>query len=589
MPYPTPPLAFECSPAVGAGLTWVDLLIDRAARWPNRVALQLWNDGVAAPSKLTYADLDRRCRAIAAQMQQRHLQGERVLLLCPPGLDYVVAFCACLYAGAIAVPIYPPRPNQSFDRLQRIADDVQAALILTTSVQPACPHPLSVIPCLAVDAVPPEGAIDWQPPLLAPDDIAFLQYTSGSTAAPKGVQISHGNLLHNVAAISHKFELDHHSQGVIWLPPYHDMGLIGGILTPLYAGFPTVLMPPIDFLQRPLRWLQAVSQTQATVSGGPNFAYELCLEKIKPEQRQGLDLSHWTVAFTGAEPIRADTLERFAAAFADCGFRPEAFYPCYGMAEATLMISGGARPRAPKVLTVDDTQLAAHRLQPATQGRQLVSCGQVIDGGQVAIVNPDTLTRCRPGEVGEIWVVSPSVAQGYWQRPQLSAEIFHARLADSGTDSSAAGTDSFLRTGDLGCLHDGELFVTGRLKELMIIRGRNHYASDVEATVAACHPAFRSTWGAAFTVEAGHQTQLVVVQEVARGWLRRLEPDPVVRAIRQQVSQKHGLRVETVVLVKPGSIPKTSSGKVQRDRCRSQFLAGQLRPFTTAQPATSQS
>lgn len=581
MPYPTPSLAFECSPAVGAGLTWVDLLIDRAARWPDRVALQRWDDGVAAPSELTYADLDRRCRAIAAQMQQRHLQGERVLLLCPPGLDYAVAFCACLYAGAIAVPVYPPRPNQSIDRLKRIADEVQAALILTTSAQP--PPDLAAIPCLPVDAVAPEEAIAWQPPALAPDNIAFLQYTSGSTAAPKGVQVSHGNLLHNVAAISHKFGLDHHSQGVIWLPPYHDMGLIGGILTPLYAGFPTMLMPPVDFLQRPLRWLQAISQTQATVSGGPNFAYDLCVEKIRPDQLQGLDLSHWTVAFTGAEPVRAGTLERFAAAFADCGFRPEAFYPCYGMAEATLMITGGDRTRVPKLLTVDDSQLTAHRLQPAAQGRQLVGCGQVIDGGQVAIVNPETLTLCRPSEVGEIWVASPSVAQGYWQRPQLSEEIFHARLADAG----AAGAGPFLRTGDLGCLHDGELFVTGRLKELMIIRGRNHYASDVEATVAACHPAFRSTWGAAFTVEAGHQTQLVVVQEVARGWLRRLEPDPVVRAIRQRVSQGHGLRAETVVLVKPGSIPKTSSGKVQRDRCRSQFLAGQLRSITAAQSATS--
>ena len=578
-----PPLAFACSPAVGSGLTWVDLLIDRAARQPDRVALQLWNDGVAAPSELTYADLDRRSRAIAAQMQQRNLQGERVLLLCPPGLDYVVAFCACLYAGAIAVPVYPPRLNQSLDRLQRIASEVQAALILTTSAQP--PPALAAIPCLPVDvdAVAAEGAIAWQPPALTPDAIAFLQYTSGSTAAPKGVQISHGNLLHNAAAISHKFGLDHHSRGVIWLPPYHDMGLIGGILTPLYAGFPTMLMPPVDFLQRPLRWLQAVSQTQATVSGGPNFAYELCVEKIKPEQRQGLDLSHWQVAFTGAEPIRAGTLERFAAAFADCGFRSEAFYPCYGLAEATLMISGGDRNCAPKLLTVDDAQLAAHRLQPADQGRRLVSCGQVIDGGQVVIVNPDTLTRCRPSEVGEIWVASPSVAQGYWQRSQLSEEVFRAQLADAGT----AETGAFLRTGDLGCLHDGELFVTGRLKELMIIRGHNHYASDVEATVAASHPALRSAWGAAFTVEAGHQTQLVVVQEVARGWLRRLEPEPVTRAIRQRVSQVHGLRVETVVLVKPGSIPKTSSGKIQRDRCRSQYLAGQLRSIITAHPATS--
>ncbi len=579
----TPP-SFASPPVAGPGLTWVDLLRDRAARQLDQVALYLWNDGVTASEPLTYADLDRRSRAIAAQMQRQYRPGERVLILCPPGLDYVVAFCACLYAGAIAVPVYPPRSNQSLDRLQRIADDVQAALVLTTSVQVSRSQTLPTIPTLMVDTVSSEDANTWQPPALAPSDSALLQYTSGSTAAPKGVQISHGNLLHNVAAISRKFGLDHCSRGVTWLPPYHDMGLIGGILTPLYWGVPMVLMPPVDFLQRPLRWLQAMSQTQATVSGGPNFAYDLCVEKIKPDQRRELDLSHWSVAFTGAEPIRAATLERFAAAFADCGFRREAFYPCYGMAEATLMITGGDRASAPKLLTVDDDQLAAHRLQPAAQGRQLVGCGQVIDGGQVAIVNPETRMLCRPNEIGEIWVTSPSVAQGYWQQPQLSQEVFHAQLA-SGDDAVGAG--SFLRTGDLGCLQDGELFVTGRLKELMIIRGRNHYASDVEATVADCHPALRSTWGAAFTVEQDHQTRLVVVQEVERVWLRRLEPDPLVRTIRQRVSQVHGLRVETVVLVKPGSLPKTSSGKIQRDRCRSQFLSAQLRPMTAVCSPTS--
>lgn len=572
------PLTVDYPQVVSPDLTWVDLLSKWAAQQPDQVAFQLWNDGAALSGRLTYADLDGRSRAMAAQLQQRSLQGERVLLLCPPGFDYVVAFCACLYAGAIAVPMYPPRPNQSLERFQRIARDVQAALMLATSTQKLPPETLSTLPCLRVDRVGAEAAIDWQVPTIAPEDIAFLQYTSGSTGTPKGVQISHRNLMHNVAAISRKFGLNHHSEGVCWLPPYHDMGLIGGMLTSLYQGALTTLMSPVDFLQRPLRWLQAISQTQTTISGGPNFAYDLCVDKIKPEQCQGLDLSRWSVAFTGAEPIRAATLERFATTFADYGFRPEAFYPCYGMAEATLMITGGDHTSAPKQLTVDDAALAAHRIQPADQGRPLVSCGQVIEKAHLVIVDPQTLTACQPNEVGEIWVTSPSVARGYWQQPELNQKTFHAYLADT-------GAGPFLRTGDLGCVQDGELFVTGRLKELIIIRGRNHYASDIEATVAASHAAFGSTWGAAFTVEQGSQTQLVVVQEVGRVWLRRLEPEPIIRTIRQRVTQVHGLRVETVVLVKPGSIPKTSSGKIQRDRCRSQFLAGHLDPIKTAQPA----
>ena len=567
-----PHLTFNCPQGVSPGLTWVDLLSERAAQQPSRTAFQMWNDGADSSASLTYADLDRRSRAIAAQMQRLNLTGERVLLLCPPGLDYVLAFCACLYAGAIAVPIYPPRPNQSLDRFQGIADDAQAALILTASAQQFQPDTLAGLPTLSLDAVNAKEATAWQHPHIAPEATAFLQYTSGSTTAPKGVQISHANLIHNVACISQKFGLNNQSEGVCWLPPYHDMGLIGGILTSLYQGGTTTLMSPVDFLQRPLRWLQAISHTQATISGGPNFAYERCVEKIKPEQCVGLDLSHWSVAFTGAEPIRMATLERFANRFAEYGFRPEAFYPCYGMAESTLMITGGDRTSAPKRLTVDENNLAAHRIQPAAQGRLLVGCGQVIDAGELEIVNPQTLRRCQPNEVGEIWVASPSVAQGYWQQPQLTQETFQAHLADT-------GAGPFLRTGDFGCVQGGELYVTGRLKEVMIIHGRNHYASDVEATVAASHPAFGATWGAAFTVDQDDQTQLVIVQEVERVWLRRLEPEPVMRTIRQTVSRVHGLRAETVVLVKPGSIPKTSSGKIQRSRCRSQFLAEQLHPI----------
>ncbi|MGP1384401.1 MAG: fatty acyl-AMP ligase [Thainema sp.] len=564
-------------------MTWVDILRDRNDQQSDQVAFQFWETGESLTASLTYGALDQRSRAVAAQLQARQLQHERVLILCQPGLDYIVAFCACLYAGAIAVPIYPPRPNQLLERLQAIAADAQPAMLLTTQAFNTQIKQLDsdselnsfirTLPCLVVDQIDGQDAGDWQAPEIQADTIALLQYTSGSTASPKGVQVSHGNLLHNAAAIRQRFELTPASSAVIWLPPYHDMGLIGGILQPIYAGFPVTLMPPVAFLQRPLRWLQAIAQTRATVSGAPNFAYDLCVQRSTPEQRASLDLSHWTLAFTGAEPIRADTLDRFATAFADCGFRRNAFYPCYGMAEATLMVTGGLRSHLPKTISVCGDRLEQHHVQvtdpTAPDCRVLVGCGSPIADSQVVIVNPDTRIRCQPNEIGEIWVASPSVAHGYWNRPQQTLETFHVYLADT-------SEGPFLRTGDLGWMEDGELVVTGRLKEVMVIRGRNHYASDLEKTVVASHPALGASWGAAFTIEQAGATHLVIVQEVTRTWIRQLQPQKVITAIRQRIAQVHGLQVDTVVLVKPSSLPKTSSGKIQRHRCRSQFLANQL-------------
>ena len=559
-----PPLTFNRPQGVSSGLTWIDLLSERATQQPSRIAFQIWNDGTVSSAPLTYGELDCRSRAIAARMQRLNLKGERVLLLCPPGLDYIVAFCACLYAGAIAVPIYPPRPNQSLERFQGISDDAQSALILLASAQQFKPETLAGLPTFSLDAVKSEEAADWQPPGISPEEIAFLQYTSGSTSAPKGVQISHGNLIHNVAAISHKFGLSNQSEGVCWLPPYHDMGLIGGILTSLYQGATTTLMSPVDFLQRPVRWLQAISHTQATISGGPNFAYERCVEKIKPEQCAGLDLSRWSVAFTGAEPIRMATLERFANRFAEYGFRSEAFYPCYGMAESTLMITGGDHTRAPKQLTVDEENLAAHRIQSADQGRVLVGCGQVIESGELEIINPQTCRRCQPNEVGEIWVTSPSIAQGYWQQPEKTQTAFHAYLIDT-------QTGPFFRTGDLGFLLENELFITGRLKDLIIIRGRNHYPQDLELTTEKAHPALRPAYGAAFAIDAQSEERLVLVHEVERHHLRKLNVPEITQAVRQAIAEHHDLQVYAIVLLKTGSIPKTSSGKIQRYACKQGF------------------
>jgi acyl-CoA synthetase (AMP-forming)/AMP-acid ligase II len=559
----------------------IAILRKRARYQPEQVAYTFVQNAESQAHCLTYKDLDRKARELGALLSHLGLAGERALLMYPPGLEFIVAFFGCLYAGVVAVPAYLPRRNHSLERLQAIVEDSQAQEILTTAAvlrdleQSVGNYPsLESLHWLATDNLASFPGSDWQPPSPSPEQLAFLQYTSGSTGSPKGVKVSHGNLVHNSRLIHQSFGHSGSSHGVIWLPLYHDMGLIGGVLQPLYGGFPVSLMSPVDFLQKPLRWLQAISRYGATTSGGPNFAYDLCARKITPEQKATLDLSRWQVAFTGAEPVRAETLERFAQAFAPCGFRREAFYPCYGMAEATLFITGGVKAQAPVIEWVEEEALQENRVVTASSelaaAKAVVGVGQAHGEQQVRIVNPETLRECRPGEVGEIWVSGPSVAQGYWNQPQKTAETFEAYLA-------GRQEGPFLRTGDLGFVRqDGELFVTGRLKDAIVIRGRNHYPQDLERTVEQSHPALRSGCGAAFAVEVGAQEQLVVVQEVERTYLRHLDVESVVGAIRQALAREHGLQAHAVILLKTGTLPKTSSGKIQRYACRTKFLAGTL-------------
>ncbi len=558
----------------------VNLVRHRARCQPERIVYTFLADGETEADRLTYQDLDQSARAIAAQLQQTVSSGDRVLLLYPPGLDFITAFFGCLYASVIAVPAYPPRQNQSISRLESITANAQAARALTTTsllhslTQQFSTHPiLQPLPILATDDIPAALADSWQDTQIEPDAIAFLQYTSGSTGTPKGVMVSHRNLLHNSELIHQRFETTADTVSVSWLPAYHDMGLIGSILQPLYADGSMVLMSPLAFLQKPDRWLNAISRYQATVSGGPNFAYDLCVQKIRPEQLEGVDLSGWEVAFNGAEPVRAETLERFAAKFAPYGFRRESFYPCYGMAETTLLISGGIKAHPPTVCTLDSAALALNRVILSTdqpQGTtQIVAQGQTGLGQKIAIANPHTLTHCQNDEVGEIWVAGASIAQGYWQREEETQATFQAHLADT-------GAGPFLRTGDLGFLQNGELFVTGRLKDLIIVRGRNYYPQDIEWTVQASHPALRSGCGAVFAIEKNHQECLIVAQEIERTALRTLDPADVIRTIRAAVSQVHELSVYGVWLLKPASIPKTSSGKISRSACRHAFQTGSL-------------
>ncbi|MEO6809431.1 MAG: amino acid adenylation domain-containing protein, partial [Isosphaeraceae bacterium] len=557
----------------------IEMLRQRARDQPDRLAFTFLADGDGNDEvRLTYGELDQRAQSLAARLQGWSLAGERALLLYPPGLEFLTAFFGCLYAGVVAVPAHLPRPNRPMARLGSIVADARPKAVLTSiSHLTDAPRWAEAIPdlagchTLATDAENDPAAL-WQRPDVDQTTLAFLQYTSGSTAAPKGVMISHGNLLHNSALIRDAFGSTEDSRGVFWLPLFHDMGLIGGVLQTLFCGGSSTLLSPVAFLQRPLRWLQAISGTGATISGGPNFAYDLCARKIGPEQRATLDLSQWRVAFNGAEPIHPETLERFVEAFGPSGFRREAFLPCYGLAEATLLVSGGPPLTGPSVLTATAEDLGRDRIvaaDPQTSGTcSLVGSGQVPADQDVVIVEPESRARRSADQVGEIWVKGPSVAQGYWERPEETERTFHATLADT-------GDGPFLRTGDLGFLRDGELTVTGRLKDLIIVRGRNVYPQDVEWTVAQSHALLRPEGGAAFSVEVGGEERLVIVHEVERLG-KKVNPDEVLSAIRRAVAEQHELDVYAVRLIRALSLPKTSSGKVQRHACRNGFLAETL-------------
>ena len=558
--------------------TFVDLVRTRAATQPTDLAFRYLVDGEQEEIDLSNAELDRQARAVAAWLQSHGLSGQRALLLYPPGLEFIVAFYGCMYAGVVAVPVYPPRRNRSLNRIQAIADDAEAKVALTTDMIVArvnavideSPH-LKALTWLSTDRVPGGLEDQWRPPAIDGETLAFLQYTSGSTGTPKGVMLNHRNLMHNSALIHYGFEHVRSGTGVFWLPSYHDMGLIGGVLQPLYVGRPNILMSPMSFLQKPFRWLSAISRFRGTTSGGPNFAYDLCVRKVTPEQRETLDLSTWHVAFNGAEPVREETIEQFCQMFGPCGFRREAFYPCFGMAEATLIVTGGQANDPPRIDWFDAAALGASKVVPAQPGapgaRALVGCGKALPDEKVVIADPATMTVCPEGRVGEVWVYGPSVAAGYWRQPEMTEKIFHAYLKDT-------GEGPFMRTGDLGFLRDGELYITGRIKDLIIFRGVNIYPQDIEQTVERSHACLVPNSGAAFTIEVDGHERLIVIQEVERRTREDLQQ--VIAAIRRAVSREHELNLDAVVLVEALSIPKTSSNKIQRHACRQAYLDGAL-------------
>jgi amino acid adenylation domain-containing protein/non-ribosomal peptide synthase protein (TIGR01720 family) len=543
--------------------TLVDLLRERGRTDPAQLAYRFLSGDDAESKQITYGELNERSQSIAAVLHDLGARGERALLLYPPGFDYVAAFFGCLYAGVIAVPVYSHRANRT-QRLQLIAADAQARFALTTNRILETIDPQTELNWLATDSIATDAHFQFKETESPDEDaLAYLQYTSGSTAAPKGVMITHRNVLANSAYIHYGFAHTRESVSLCWLPHFHDMGLVDGIIQPLYGGFPGLLMSPASFLQRPLSWLEAISKYRVTHSGGPNFAYDLCVRRTNEEQRAALDLSHWRVAYNGAEPVRNETLNSFADAFAISGFRRSCFYPAYGLAEATLKVSGGHPADAPVTCTLSSSALEQNRVVVTETGDStLVSSGQSALATEVRIVHPETLTVCARDEVGEIWVSGPGVAKGYWQRPEETEHTFNAYVAGDGP---------FLRTGDLGFIREGALFVTGRIKDLIIIRGRNHYPQDIELTAAHSNPALRTGNGAAFSVAMSGEEQLVLAQEV--DVRQQADWQSVIADVRAAILEEFEIQPAAILLLKPGDIPKTSSGKVQRSTARAKFLS----------------
>jgi acyl-CoA synthetase (AMP-forming)/AMP-acid ligase II len=560
----------------------VDVLRRRAAEQPNDPAYIFLPDRSAERLSLSFAELYAEARLVAASLAERGQKGDRAILLFSPGLDFIVAFFACLLAGVIAVPLMVPRRASSRDASAAILADCSPRFAMTrrdllTDARPELTERFGTgqLDWVFVDSCSAgSGELQSQLPLPMREDIALLQYTSGSTSSPKGVIVSHGNLIENSEMIRIALGNTRSSTHVSWVPLYHDMGLILNALQSLYIGALCVLMAPVSFMQRPLSWLRAIHDYRAEVAGGPNFAFDLCVRRHRPEEIHGIDLSCWKVALNGAEPVRASTMDRFASTFAPYGFDAKSIHPAYGMAEATLLISAGRRGTGPITRWIDRETLQRNQIVAPAQAHDaqiLVGCGRQLAGEGLAIVYPETRMLLGRGLVGEVWVAGPHVAQGYWRNPEATASVFRARTA-------SGDAQYWLRTGDLGFIdEDGELYITGRIKDLIIIRGINHYPQDIEETVQDCHAALRRHCGAAFSVpDHNHEEQLVLVQEVERTFRRQIAIEEIVASIREAITREHQIAAREIVLIRTGSLPKTTSGKIQRRLTRQMFLAGTL-------------
>ncbi len=560
----------------------VALLAHRATSQPDDRAYLFLSDRGAEEAVLTFRQLHEAARGLAARLTKIANPGDRAILVFPPGLEFLVAFFGCLIAGVIAVPMMVPRRQSARDSSAGIMANCEPVVALTSPAfavrSDLQARFASGIQWLSVDLTQIErGAADLPQP--EPEAIAFLQYTSGSTSEPKGVAVSHANLLANLEMIRVSLGNTRQSTYVNWVPLYHDMGLILNALEALYVGALCVLMAPNAFMQRPLNWLRAIHHYRAEVGCSPNFGFDLCVSRYRADQMQDVDLSSWKVALNGAEPVHAETIKRFSATFASHGFDPAAAFPAYGMAEATLLIAGGRRGADHVTRVVSRSGLQAHAVRaPAdeTDIQDLVGCGRALVGERIAIVDPDSRRRLAPDQVGEIWVNGPNVARAYWRNAEASQTNLNAQI--TGEDDSA----NWLRTGDLGFLDEAnELFITGRIKDLVIIRGINHYPQDIEHSVQALHPALRQNCGAAFSVPDDQgEEMLVIVQEIERTERNRIDPVEMTGLIREGVTDQHELFARHITLIRQGMLPKTTSGKIQRSLTRRLWLEGRLDDVT---------
>jgi acyl transferase domain-containing protein/acyl-CoA synthetase (AMP-forming)/AMP-acid ligase II/acyl carrier protein len=565
---------------IGYKDSFVECLRLNSARRDSHTAFVFLERGEEECGRLTFGQLDQRARAIASVLQDMTEPGARALLLYPSGLDFIAAFFGCLYAGVVAVPTFDPRRLRSTTRVTAIAEDAGARLVLTVdsiragqsgASKDSGLNPWGNATVIATDTIENSAAAGWREFEPGRESLALLQYTSGSTGRPKGVMVTHGNLVANSEMVRVAFDHSDETVFVSWLPQFHDMGLIGCILQPVYLGIPGILMSPADFVQKPVRWLRAISKYRATTTGGSNSGYDACVRKVTAEERESLDLSSLRVAFNGAEPVRASTLRAFSEAFKPCGLRPEAMYPCYGLAEATLFVSGATPFEKPVFLDVDGQRLdegEARQGETSGNARTLTGCGRAWLGQKIVIADPESLLAQPEGRIGEVWVSGENVTHGYWQRPEESEQTFRARLAGS-------FEETFLRTGDLGFIKDGELFIVSRIKDLIIIRGRNHYPPDIETTIESCHPAIQPNAIAAFSIDAEGEERLAIVCEIRRNAVENVNASEVTRAIKRAVARDHEIEVYSATLVQPSTIPKTSSGKIQRQACKRAVLSAQ--------------
>lgn len=561
--------------------TLVQMLLDQVDDQGDQIAFGFLPDGEGDVITLSYGELDSLARQIAVVLADRIAPGGRVVLMYPPGLDFIAGIFGALYAGLVPVPIYPPNPASpaaGAAHLSRVAQDCSAEAVLTTGLLASMASVLTdlaanghLVPWLATDTEECLGAdaADWCDPGIREGTLALIQYTSGSTAAPKGVALKHANVIANQAAIRQSFG-DIGVVGMNWLPPYHDMGLTGCLFHAMYRGGTSYVMSPMHFLQKPVRWLRAIQRFGATVAGGPNFGYELCVRRVSDEQKIGLDLSSWRVAFCGAEPIRAETLQRFSTRFAEHGFRTGTLTTCYGLAEATLLVTGASAGHDARTTWIDKDKLAAGVAVAVPDGApgaiQLVSSGTTRAGNTVVIVDPASERELPAGEVGEIWVSGPSVALGYWRRPELNEMIFGARLPTR--------DGVFLRTGDLGLMLGEELYVAGRIKDLIIVGGRNIYPQDIELAVQEADSRLRAGCGAAFGITVEQVESVAIVQETSEENPSELEL--LMKKARRSVLEAHQIDLATIVLIPARSLPKTTSGKIRRAAVRTAFLEQSL-------------